>query len=220
MKNGIVLLATWLFITGSALAKGPVWNRGELQLVNGTVLDGDLSYNWKAEIIQFRQGDAIKAYSAHQIESFRFFDDHLNTIRKFVAFDYPVKPTLHRPIFLEQCITGTLTVYRRLRHLRDPIPVVTPSAYRTDEALLDDIDNFTYYVVDANNVLNLDGFLRNLWPRLRDEFGDELQRYAGSLHMDLNNTLARLLLINQYNTLKLIAAQTAPAEASTVSIGH
>ena len=222
MKN-VFFFVVWLCVTGSStLAKGPVWHQGKLYLVNGTVLEGRLSYNWKAEIVQIQQGDAVKAYSAFQVESFKYFDEAQNTIRTFVGFDYAVKPTLRRPLFLEECAKGPLMVYRRLRHIREPLKVVTPSAFGTDEGLFGDVDSFTYYVVDptTNTVHNLDGFSRNLWPRLCNEFGDELRRYAGALQMDLTNTMARLLLIHQYNTLKIVAVQARQPDEPTFSTGH
>lgn len=206
MKMNVLLTVLWLSAVGvgTSHARGEAtWNEGQLLLVNGTQLEGELNYNWKAEIVQIRQGNTIKAYSASQVDHFVFFDANQNMLRRFVAVEYPVRQTLIRKLFLEEFVPGALTVYRRLRHTREPIRVVSPIAYGDDEELVKDLDSFTYFVYDANGMItNLDNFARDIWPRLKEEYGDELKHFLDGQGLDASNTLSQLLLINQYNALK------------------
>lgn len=208
-----VLVIVWLsLVGGNALARN-VWNQGKISLLNGTVLEGELSYNWKAEIVQYRQENTIKAFSAFQVQEFRYFDTELNTLRKFVAIDYPIKPLLPRPVFLEEFENGPLMVYRRLRHQYEPIKLVNSVASKVDDGLLKNLDSFHYYVFEDGQLTNLNDFSGVLWPRMQTEFTDELMHYAATLHIDLTSTLARLLLINQYNQLKIHATHQAAASS-------
>lgn len=221
MKKCTLLIMLWLsFMGGNLLAKNPtMWNQGELFLANGMVLEGELNYNWKAEIVQLRHDHVIKAYSAHQVNEFTYLDNQLNTLRKFVTADYPVDESLSRSTFLEEFVSGSLTVYRRLRHSRELIKVSKPAMYGIDEELVRDVDNFDYFVFTENRVVDLNNFARDLWPRIRNEFNEELKQYASKMQMNLTSTLARLLLINQYNNLKLRDVHGSPS-AFSISPGN
>ncbi|MFD2569878.1 hypothetical protein ACFSUS_04485 [Spirosoma soli] len=222
MNKWLWITAVWLSFAGSnAVAENPgMWNRGELLLENGIQLTGELNYNWKAEIVQYRQGNTIKAYSAYQVRTFVYFDTLQSTLRKFVSVDYPVKPALSRPLFLEEFVVGPLMVYRRLRHMHEPIKVLTPASFGTDEELVKDIDNFTYLVLAGDDFIDLSDFSRALWPRMQDEFNNELQKYIARLQLEPTSTLARLLLINQYNYLKMNTSPENQSASHTTSAGH
>jgi hypothetical protein len=212
----------WLSVAGgSALAKNSgVWSQGELTLMNGTQLEGQLNYNWKAEIVQIQVNNAVKAYSAFQVREFKFFDNSQSTIRKFVAVDLPVKHTLVRPLFLEEFVTGPLMVYRRLRHTKEPIKVNDPELFGTDEQLVKDVDNFNYFVFEGQDIIKLDEFSRSIWPRMQQEFSHELKQYASHLQMDITSTIARLMLINKYNYLKSETAERPIIESEVLSVGR
>jgi hypothetical protein len=204
-------MTRYLFITflslilaaGRVSAKHPTdWNRGELFLKNGTELTGDLNYNWKAGIIQLQQGNAIRAYSAFQVRSFRFFDDKFNTLRIFNVVQQPTRLSLKRPVFMEQLMSGTFTVYRQLRHGREPLLAAQPSMFSNDSNAAQNLDEFDYYVYEDGRLTNLNQFPKAVWPIMEEEYGDELKRFGTTLLIDKNSTLARLLFINQYNSLK------------------
>ncbi|GAB3491861.1 hypothetical protein GCM10027341_05330 [Spirosoma knui] len=222
MKKYLWITLIWLSSTGSSLlAKNPgMWSQGELVLMNGTRLEGELNYNWKAEIVQIRQNNTLKAYSALQVQEFKFFDNNHNTIRKFVAIDFPVKVTLRRPLFLEEFVSGPLMVYRRLRHIREPIKLTNPSMFGNDEELVKDVDNFTYFVYEGKDIVALDDFTRFMWPQMQEEFQVELKQYATHLQIDLNSTTAQLMLINKYNYLKSETAAQPVANSEVLSVGR
>ncbi|GAB3540533.1 hypothetical protein [Spirosoma fluminis] len=218
MKKYVWITLIWLCSAGSSLlAKNPgTWSQGELILMNGARLEGELNYNWKAEIVQIRQNNTLKAYSALQVQEFKFFDNNQNTIRKFVAVDFPVKVALRRPLFLEEFVAGPLMVYRRLRHIREPIKLTNPSMFGNDEELVKDIDNFIYFVYAGEDMVKLDDFNRFTWPRMQEEFEAELNQYA----TDLNSTTAQLMLINKYNYLKSETAAQPVVNSEVLSVGR
>jgi len=213
MKKSVLIAILWLtFVGGKALARN-TWSNGELSLKNGVVLTGELEYNWKAEIVQFREGNAIKAYSAFQVKEFKYFDDRLNTLRKFITVDYPIKESVHTPRFMEEFGIGSLMIYRRLRHARDPLKLNNASNAGIDDKLIRNINNFTYYVLEGDSLSKLDDFFRELWPNREQEFAREMQQYEATLAADFTSgTLAKLLLITHYNQLKAQASWTKQAK--------
>jgi hypothetical protein len=187
------------------------WHAGLLVLADGTQLEGPLNYNWKAEIVQLRQANTTKAYSAFQIESFTFYDQAQSQQRTFVSLNFPVKPGLSRRLLLEECAKGPLTVYRRLRHAREPIKIGVPSAYGSDRELSRDTGSFSYYVVAATDhstpdeparFLSVDKFYRDIWPLMLQKQGDNLKHLLSKGQLSMNDTEVQLMLIGRYNTLE------------------
>ncbi|MBC3788832.1 hypothetical protein [Spirosoma utsteinense] len=218
MKQYIFLTLIGLSLAGgNASAKPPtVWHTGVLLLSNGTELTGDLNYNWKAEIVQIRLGDGIKAYSAFHVREFTYFDDKINTLRKFASVEHPIRSSLRRLIVMEQLMEGPMTVYRRLRHAREPIAKRNLSSFGNDAELTQNLDSFDYFVYKDDGVVKLDHFVRDIWPVMQQEYHKELTQYGTTLLIDRNTTLARLLFINQYNSLK---AKTADESAGAAAPG-
>ncbi|MCK8491360.1 hypothetical protein M0L20_05815 [Spirosoma sp. RP8] len=211
MKKYVLLAIVWLIaVETQAIAKN-TWNRGELSLINGTVLTGDLSYNWRAEIVQYRDGNTIKAFSALQVREFKYFDVDQNTLRKFIVADQPDKSSRHR-LFLEEFGVGSMMIYRQLRHARDPIHIGNPMNTSIDDKSPKSLDRYVYYIYEGDQMTSLTDFNTELWPRMKAEFDDELTHYSATIQANFSSTLTRLLLIAQYNQLK--------ARANQLTISH
>lgn len=196
----LILLA----VSMELMADTPAWNAGHILLPTGQKLEGDISYNWKAEVVQVRLANGLlKAYSASNVAFFAFYDDAHRALRKFSSIDMASSSQQTRPIFMEECAIGRLSVYRRLRHTNEFLKIVRPSIYSNDRELLKDVDNFTYVVIDTDGqVRDLQSFEREVWPLMID-YRQQLTAYLKTRQLDTSSTLARLLLINQYNYLLL-----------------
>lgn len=220
MKNWLLATLIGLTCLGEAIAKDDMyWNSGILLLTNGVKLTGSLNYNWKAEIIQLKRTEGtIKAFSASQVRSFTYFDNKANLLRRFVSVDFPVRSSLVRTIFLEELAEGPMMVYRRLRHMREPIKLIKPAMYGHDTELLKDYDNFQYLVLThEDSFVQLDNFNLAIWPQLEQEFGDELRQYIRVHGLDTSNTVSKLILIAHYNALKQQATKDGISQAVTTA---
>nr|WP_293838107.1 hypothetical protein [uncultured Arsenicibacter sp.] len=221
MKTYILLTLLWGIGTGICLAKDDLaWKTGKLQLNNGVELVGSLNYNWKAEVLQLKLPDGtIKAYSPSQVQSFMYFDEHANDLRRFASVDFPVRRSMYRPVFLETVTTGTMTVYRRLRHTKEPLRLSSTASYGNDDQLVKDYDNFTYLVYSNDTFRLLDDFMYDIWPQMQAEFGTELKTFVKVRALDTDDTESRLLLITHYNQLKEAAANRniTPDQADSVT---
>ncbi|GAA4410141.1 hypothetical protein GCM10023187_34370 [Nibrella viscosa] len=203
MKKWLVVIVVCLITLGKTAANPGNWSNGKIVLKNGAVVTGDINYNWKAEIVQLRlPSGTIKAYSAFQVDHFIYFDNGQNALRKFASVDYPIKSTLHRKLFLEEFTSGSYTVYRRLRHGRDPIKIAKPAMYADDTELVKDYDSFNYYVFTNDTFTDLDYFEQELWPQMEQEFGTELKQFIQTRQINTSSTVARLMIITHYNYLK------------------
>ncbi len=204
MKKLLFAALIMAAVTVELLASTPVWNKGYVTLPDGRRLEGELNYNWKAEVVQLRLSDGlVKAYSAGYVDSFIYYDKIQQIIRTFSSVDLPGLEQGFRPVFMEEVTTGPLTIYRRLRHTHEFIKITRPSMYNDDSELVKDIDNFVYLVVDVDGqAFDLTSFSKDLWPRM-STYQEQLTQYLKVREMDMSNTLARILLINQYNYLSL-----------------
>jgi hypothetical protein len=189
------------------------WCVGQLKLIDGTQLDGQINYNWKAEIVQFQQDGRIRAYSAQQVSGFSFFNPNDNTLRHFRVVAFPVRPSLIRPLFMEEIIRGELTVYRRLHHGRELFKTARPTGFNASHSCFNDPDRFDYYVVKPNAeptaFTSVNDFFSHRWSGMNAAFEQELRRFTQALQLNTTKIQTRLMLIARYNALVV----TRPSES-------
>lgn len=222
-KYILTTLLGLLFLGGSSAKSNITWNKGILQLTNGSQLRGELNYNWKAEIIQVKQPNGtIKAYSAPQIQQFTYYDNDANLLRRFVSVDLPVQSAMVRTFILEAIAEGPMMVYRRLRRMREVIKFSKPTGYSSDNELLKDYDNFQYIVaLKSDSFVQLDDFNLAIWPQLEQEFGSELRQYIRAHGLDTSSTVSKLILISHYNSLRQHADEPEQNQSvTTIGIGR
>jgi hypothetical protein len=213
MKIAIFSLLIWSLSLTNVSGSDNNWNTGYVIMPDGRRIEGQLNYNWKAEVLQVKLSDGtLRAYSAGRINSFMFFDDAQNILRKFSTIAFAGSDDKRRFAFMEECTTGKLTVYRRLRHSHEFIKIGRPSMFGSDKELIKDYDNFTYLVLDDNQVTDLDRFGTDLWPQMREELGKPLTEYVKTRQLDMSSTVVKLILINQYNYLKIKAEEQSIAD--------
>lgn len=79
-------------IQSRAQAQEDLWFNGSVQLDNGQVIEGALSFysTEKTGLLQINTGGKILSFDANQIISFNFFDDRLEMHRRFYSLPYKV----------------------------------------------------------------------------------------------------------------------------------
>ncbi|MBO0930615.1 hypothetical protein [Fibrella aquatilis] len=213
MKNSLLILLIWSLSVSGTLAHNDTWNTGHATLPDGQRVEGQLNYNWKAEVLQVKLADGtVRAFSAGRISSFTYFDNEQDLLRKFCSIGFAGPDDTQRFVFMEECTTGKLSVYRRLRHSHELIKIARPSMFGTDREMTKDYDNFDYIVLDDNQVTDLQQFGTHLWPQMHDEFSKPLTEYMKVRQLDITSTVAKLMLINQYNYLKIKAERDVVAD--------
>ncbi|MFD1143003.1 hypothetical protein ACFQ4C_17890 [Larkinella insperata] len=176
-----------------------------------------MNFNWAAQVVQFRAGSQIKAYSANQVERFTYLDRQANTIRKFATVSCPAKSGLRQPQIFEEVFQGTLPVYRKLTTSQGLIKFGNLSGFSSDAELVRDLNNYTYLVYFQDELVPLTAFYRQIWPSLRAVFKKEFTEYRINR---ATNVVGQLRLISRYNYLaeKPVSASLAEEQAQ-ISVG-
>lgn len=179
-----------------------IWHAGHIELWDRTDLEGDLSYNWAAEMVSIRQEDGrIRTFSANQVARFGWFDYSQHKLRNFVSLVKPVDKDLTNQAFYEVCMDGSLTVVRRLRQSRGLLKrLLSHPAHATDQpSLSQDMDHFDYFVCDAGRLLALNRFYIDIYEPLMTTYKKELSQYVQTHNINDRSLPGRLVLIDRYN---------------------
>ena len=203
MKKNIRLLIGLALVMGmsSFTTYATTWNPGKILLRNGDELEGDLHFNWKAEVIQFKHNDFVRAYAVDQVSTFIYFDTQLNTMHRFVAVDHCEVLHHGRPQFLEEITAGEVTVYRGLRITPTPIQAIKLANFDNDGSLMKNINAFSYVVLVDNNWYNFNEFYNTRWPDLIAHFDTQLTAYKRVMGPAANSLVGQMRLICKYNAL-------------------
>ncbi len=195
-----------LFFVSSSQASHPKlpWKAGHVELWDNTALEGDLSYNWAAEMVSLRQADGrIRTFSANQVARFGWFDYSVHKLRNFVSLVKPLDKDRTNQVFYEVCLDGQLTVVRRMRQPRGFLKRwFSHPSHATDQPVMaQNPDHFDYFVRDAERLLALDRFYTDVYRPLMTTYDRELHQYVLTHNINDRSLHGRLILISHYNWL-------------------
>ncbi|GAB4040502.1 hypothetical protein [Spirosoma jeollabukense] len=216
----ITILVLFCVFSAQASPEKEVWHTGHITLWDKTVLEGNLSYNWLAEMVMFRQSDGrLYTLSANQVVQFGWFDYSLHKNRDFRSLSGSPTKNHDNRTFFEVWMDGPLTVVRRLRrpHGLFKRAFGHPSNYADQPIMAQSTDLFDYYVQDAGQLMALDRFYLEIYQPLMMTYDRELQAYVQQHNINTRTLLGRLVLIDQYNSLVHKDTGTASARESVPS---
>lgn len=210
-----VIVLIIFFSSGTVVSARPdaVWRKGQLTLISKVVLDGDLSYNWSTEVVSLRQVDGrVRAFSAHQVQKFSWFDYDDHKQRTFLALSAALS-NQPEPAFFEVCTDGALSVVRRLRrpHGLFKHAFSHPAYYHDQPTLAQNFDHFDYFVYDAGRLREFSKFYIDIYEPLMTTYQQELRTYATTRNINERSLLGRLVLVDRYNYLVQQDPKTASA---------
>lgn len=208
------LIVFFLLSQSSYGLPNPIWHPGQLILWDKTTLEGDISYNWSAEMVLLRQSNGrLCTFSAHQINQFGWFDYSTHKHRNFVALPDNRSKQATRQTFFEICTDGPLSVVRRLRRPHGLLRKVfsNPSYYTDQPQMAQNQEHFDYYVYDAGKLRSLDKFFVEIYEPLMTSYDQELREYVLKHNLNDRSLLGRLVLIDRYNQLVQQDPRTASA---------
>lgn len=209
-----------LFSLSPTAASHPkiIWHAGHVEFWDRTDLEGDVSYNWAAEMVSVRQEDGcIRTFSANQVARFGWFDYAQHKLRNFVSLAKPVDKDITNQGFYEICLDGSLAVVRRLRQSRGLLKrLLSHPAHATDQPVLaQNTDLFDYFVYDAGRLLALDRFYLDIYEPLMTAYKKELHHYASTHNINDRALAGRLVLIDRFNWFVQHDSKAASAKNAT-----
>ncbi len=211
-----LLVLIVLFLSQVTLAKPPlpVWRSGQLAFWNGASAQGELAYNWSAEMVLLRLPTGqIRTYSASQVRQFGWFDPNQHKQRIFVSLarNHADEQTAHG--FYEVCLDGSLTVVRQLKRQRGWL---SRSFHRPEQLidtpeLADLQEPFNYFVYDEGQFLTFERFFPDIYHPHMISQSRELDDFVLSHNLNARTILGQLILVDRYNNLSKNGQQTASA---------
>ncbi|WP_338874594.1 hypothetical protein WBJ53_03150 [Spirosoma sp. SC4-14] len=212
----IGLFVLFLSSTFTFAHPDPIWHSGQLTFWNKTTLQGDLSYNWSAEMILLRQTDGrVRTFSANQINRFGWFDYALHKQRVFISVSDAGDKNKDRQAFFELCMDGPLAVVRRLRrpHGLFRRTFSNPAYYADQPELAKSHEHFDYFVYDAGRLRAFDHYYLDIYDPLMMSYDRELKQYVMTHNINDRTILGRLVIIDHFNHLVQQDPKTASAKS-------
>ncbi|SOD91770.1 hypothetical protein [Spirosoma fluviale] len=206
------LLFVLFYVIGNAKQINPLWRSGQIHFWNKVVLEGDIAYNWSAEMVSLRELDGrVRTFSANQVAEFGWFDHEQHKRRNFVSLTKPLDNERTSQCFFEVCMDGPLTVVRRFRKPHGPFKrLFSHPANSSDQpTLAQDTDQFEYFVFDAGRLLTLNKFHAEIYEPLMTTYHQELRQYILTHNINDRVLAGRLLLIGRYNSMVQYDPKTA-----------
>ncbi|WP_223860353.1 hypothetical protein [Spirosoma validum] len=185
-------------------------------LLNKTVLEGNVSYNWLAEMVMICQSDGrVSTFSADQVLQFGWFDYDQHKYRSFKSLPNVLRKDHITYGFFEIYLDGSLTVVRRIRQSRGLLKRAFghPENYTDKPTIAQNHDHFDYFVQDAGQLLSVDRFYSDIYTPIMTTYDRELRKYVVSHNLNDKTLLGRLVLIDHYNLLVYYEAKTASAKS-------
>lgn len=202
--TGTLLIVFFTVLPVQASSPKITWQTGHLLLWDKAVLEGDLSYNWAAEMVSLRQPDGrIRTFSANQVSEFGWFDYSQHKQRNFVALAKNLDKDRVSQSFFEICMDGSLAVVRKLRTRHGFLKrLFSHPVYSNDQpTLTQNTEHFDYFVYDAGRLLAMNRFYIDIYDPLMRGYERELRRYVLAHNIDDRTLPGRLVLIDHYNWL-------------------
>jgi hypothetical protein len=199
----IVRLYLFLFLICSSAALHAqqfpfeVWHEGKMVLDDGDTLRGTIKYDLQNDLIQFQKDEKLESYSARKVLYFEIFDVTIKRYRNFFSLPYTTAGQYKAPVFFELLVEGKLTVLcREAVELRTySSPFYYYGTY-TRQVLVN-----KYFILKDNGSIEEFISKRNDWYQLMGNKSDEVQRYAKTNKLDLDEKYELVQVLNYYNSL-------------------
>ena len=120
MRVFIVLVVGVLCLNFDASGYGGIslkehWEQGQVTLHSGQVIQGDLQYDMKENVVILKTGELVRAFSSYTVRSFTITDELAP--RKYFAVPYRQPKGIVQPLFFQIVFDGTFTLFVREREV-------------------------------------------------------------------------------------------------------
>ncbi len=105
MRNFCTILLAILVHWATFAGEGG-WYQGEVVFNSEATLRGEVRYDPRAGVVQYRRDGREQAFGPHLLQSFAFFDVQLNTIRRFEALSAGAEGRQPGKTFFEIVLNG------------------------------------------------------------------------------------------------------------------
>jgi hypothetical protein len=207
MRNFCTILLTILVHWATFAGEGG-WYQGEVVFNSEATLRGEVRYDCRAGVVQYRRDGREQAFGPHLLQSFAFFDVQLNTIRRFEALSAGAEGRQPGKTFFEVVLNGPFKLVRRASPtIGFGVPAGLLPAEDADLAF--QLSGYSYFVHNGGRFVPITRFRRELWPAMAGKFGPELKQFMKQYGVSRRTMPGKLRLINQFNVLHQASGLTA-----------
>ncbi len=207
MRNFCTILLTILVHWATFAGEGG-WYQGEVVFNSEATLRGEIRYDPRAGVVQYRRDGREQAFGPHLLQSFAFFDVQLNTIRRFEALSAGAEGRQPGKTFFEVVLNGPFKLVRRASPtIGFGVPAGLLPAEDADLAF--QLSGYSYFVHNGGRFVPITRFRRELWPAMAGKFGPELKQFMKQYGVSRRTMPGKLRLINQFNVLHQASGLTA-----------
>ena len=137
------------------------WREGVVILNSEEVLSGDVYYDHRYNLVLLRSDDdqPVKTYTAHQVQSFRYYDPQDNIIHDFLVLAYHPLSSYPIPSFYEVVTSGKVLYLRQ--HNRCPL---SPPRHVSPHKVA-----YHYFAYYEGQLVRAQRFERDMLPALAQE---------------------------------------------------
>jgi hypothetical protein len=122
-------------------------HEGELVLLNGDTLKGQIKYDLKNDLIQMVINETVQTYSARKILYFSIYDKTVDMHRNFYSIPFEVQPNYKIPILFEVLYEGKLSLLAREAIVTETVPQYS-YMYRSSVNMTRTKLDYEYYFLD------------------------------------------------------------------------
>ncbi len=172
---------------------------GMVILKNGEKISGELHFYYRSELIQIVESSKkSKAFTAHQVDRFRFYDDKFETDRIFISLELQ-QQSYKGSGFYEVISWGAIEVLGKLKYEdKSHLDVYKIQDSKTERAFLPRLIAHDYFVFYEDGFLPLKQYHKKVLSNMCEE-NETLAEYIKTEHIYENDVYGQLQIIAYYN---------------------
>lgn len=185
------------FFTTKAHDNYGLWCNGRLTLEDGEVIEGEINYDLKFEVVQIRDNGITRAFTAQSVLQFTLFDPIKFRQRDFIAIEHQLTSGYERKAFFEVLANGQITVLRKSKYIRRPR--ITED-YRAPHIYMNAVCKHSYFAVKSKELVEIKNFEEQVLPWMA-RFEQEINHYIEESRLKLKEAHEQVRVVNLYNQL-------------------
>jgi hypothetical protein len=148
--KGILIFLAFFFTLSDGFGQefpSELLHEGELVLLSGDTLKGQIKYSLENDLIQLVINETVQTYSARKILYFSIYDKTVEMYRNFYSIPFEVQPNYKVPILFEVLYEGKLSLLAREAIVTETIPQYS-YMYRSSVNMTRTKLDYEYYFLD------------------------------------------------------------------------
>jgi len=197
--RGLVFFILWISVLPVVAQQFAfeLWHTGKAVLDTGDTLRGTIKYDLQTDILQLNDNKKLESFTPRKVLFFEIFDETVKRYRVFYSLPFAQTGQYKAPVFFELIEEGKLTVL--CREALEYRTTSSPFFFYGSVTRLVLVNKF-FMLKENGNIEEFRG-KKNDWYTFMPTKADEVERYAKSNRLDLDEKYELSQVIAFYNSL-------------------